>query len=141
MKTFLVPVDGSQNSVRALETAFSWSKDLGGAKIHVITVQLPIASGNIKQYFSKNDIEAYYQDEGQKALDPVKHLVENAGVTCSVKVLVGQVAETIVEYAEKHACDQIIMGTRGLGQISGLLLGSVAAKVIHSADIPITLVK
>ena len=141
MKTILVPVDGSQHSVRALETAFSWSKDLGGAKIHVITVQVPIASGNIKRYFSTADIEAYYQDEGQKALEPVRHLVDHAGVTCTVKVLVGQVAETIVEYAEKHACDQIVMGTRGLSHITGLVLGSIATKVIHLANTPVTVVK
>src|SRR5690606_20077944 len=112
-----------------------------GAKIHVITVQLPIASGNIKRYFSAEDIEAYYQDEGQKAFEPIQHLVDHAGVTCSVKVLVGQIAETIVEYADMHACDQIIMGTRGLGRIGNLALGSIATKVIHLANIPVTLVK
>jgi nucleotide-binding universal stress UspA family protein len=43
-------------------------------------------------------------------------------------------------------CDQIIMGTRGLGAggvaaISGLLLGSIATKVLHLVDVPVTLVK
>jgi len=53
----------------------------------------------------------------------------------------GQYGETIANYAKEKQCDRIVMGTRGLGAVGGLLLGSVARKVIHLADVPITLVK
>jgi nucleotide-binding universal stress UspA family protein len=43
--------------------------------------------------------------------------------------------------AKEHGCAQIVMGTRGLGTVSGMLLGSVATKVIHLADVPVVLLK
>jgi nucleotide-binding universal stress UspA family protein len=50
-------------------------------------------------------------------------------------------AEVIANFAARTRCAEIIMGTRGLGRIRGLLLGSVTTKVIHLAAVPITLVK
>jgi nucleotide-binding universal stress UspA family protein len=47
----------------------------------------------------------------------------------------------IAQYAKEKGCDQIVMGTRGLGTVQGLLLGSVATKVIHLANVPVMLVK
>ena len=54
---------------------------------------------------------------------------------------VGDAAETIVSYAKDKGCHQIVMGTRGLGSVSNMIMGSVATKVIHLADIPVLLVK
>jgi nucleotide-binding universal stress UspA family protein len=141
MKTILVPVDGSEHSIRALKTAMSMFGEETRLRLHVITVQMPIVSGNVTRFFSAEDIKAYYEEEGRKALEPVKHLVELAGDACTAKVLVGSVAETIVDYAKEHSCDHIIMGTRGLGRVSGLVLGSITIKVISLATVPVTLVK
>ncbi|MFN0302201.1 MAG: universal stress protein, partial [Burkholderiales bacterium] len=40
-----------------------------------------------------------------------------------------------------HHISEVVMGTRGLGSVSGLVLGSVATKIIHLVDVPVTLVK
>jgi len=53
----------------------------------------------------------------------------------------GQPAEAIAQVARDKGIEHIVMGTRGLGGIQGLLLGSVAMKVIHLAQVPITLIK
>ena len=50
-------------------------------------------------------------------------------------------AKTIAEVAREEVVNQIVMGTRGLGGIQGLLLGSVATQVIHLAEVPVTLIK
>lgn len=141
MKTILIPVDGSQHSVRALETALSEPREAGGVKLHVITVQPPIVSGNVTRFISAENLRAYYDDEGRKALEPLKDLIAQAGDILTQEILVGPVAETIVDYAQKHGCDQIIMGTRGLGRVTGLVLGSITTKVISLSTIPVTLVK
>ncbi len=62
-------------------------------------------------------------------------------VSCKPLARAGQVAKTVVEVAREQGVDQIVMGTRGLGGIQGLLLGSVATQVIHLADVPVTLIK
>jgi nucleotide-binding universal stress UspA family protein len=46
-----------------------------------------------------------------------------------------------MQYAEDKQCEQIVMGTRGLGTVSNLVLGSVATKAIHLAKVPVLLVK
>jgi nucleotide-binding universal stress UspA family protein len=60
---------------------------------------------------------------------------------CETRAEYGPVAETIDRIARETQADQIVMGTRGLGRVRGLLLGSVATQVVHLADIPVTLVK
>ena len=55
---------------------------------------------------------------------------------CEARAEYGPVAETIDRIARETVADQIVMGTRGLGRLRGLLLGSVATQVVHLADIP-----
>jgi nucleotide-binding universal stress UspA family protein len=66
---------------------------------------------------------------------------EAAGADFKTLVRNGLAAETIAQVAREEDIQHIVMGTRGLGSIQGLLLGSVATKVIHLADVPITLIK
>jgi nucleotide-binding universal stress UspA family protein len=53
---------------------------------------------------------------------------------------VGDIAATIVRLAAKQHCDMIYMGTRGMGAVSGLVMGSTATKVLHLASVPVVLV-
>jgi nucleotide-binding universal stress UspA family protein len=53
----------------------------------------------------------------------------------------GAVPATIDRVAREEHAAQIIMGTRGLGGVRGLLLGSVATQLLHMTDVPVTLVK
>src|SRR5690606_3867990 len=126
MTTILLPVDGSENSVRAVQRAIEISKEESAdTKLLVVTAVPPIVSGNVKRFFSAEEIQAYYQEEGQKALTPARAVLDAAGVAYESEVLVGPVAQTIADYAKKHNADTIVMGTRGLGTVAGMLLGSV----------------
>ena len=53
----------------------------------------------------------------------------------------GVIANEIVRVAKAHQVDQIAMGTRGMGAIGSVLLGSVAQRVIHQSPVPVLLVK
>jgi nucleotide-binding universal stress UspA family protein len=92
-------------------------------------------------FFKHEDIEAYYQDSGQEALRSARERLDQAGQGNVQHVSVGPVGETIAAYAKEKHCSHIVMGTRGLGAVSGMVLGSVATKVIHLTDVPVTLVK
>ncbi|NYT23484.1 universal stress protein [Alcaligenaceae bacterium] len=141
MKTILLPVDGSENSSRAVQRAIEIVKDSSDARLLLVTAYPPIVSGNVKSFFSAEDIQSFYQDEGNKALEPAKGILDKAGVPYEAKVLVGPVAQTIAEYAKKNQADTIIMGTRGLGTVTGMVLGSITTKVLSLVDIPVLLVK
>ncbi|WP_397473357.1 universal stress protein [Pusillimonas sp.] len=142
MNKVLVPVDGSESSLNALKTALAMIGERAGATLQVITVQPPIASGNVKRFISADILDEYYEEEGEKALKDARELLAGASApTTTFAVLVGPVAETIVEHAKEQGSSHVVMGTRGLSRISGLVMGSVATKVISLIDLPVTLVK
>ena len=141
MQTILLPVDGSENSNRAVQRAITIAKESSDTQLLLVTAYPPIVSGNVKRFFSPEDIQAYYQEEGRNALIPAKTLLDEAGVPYEEEILVGPVAQTLADYAKKKKVDTIIMGTRGLGTVSGMLLGSVTTKVLNLVDIPVLLVK
>lgn len=141
MKTILVPVDGSESSTRALKVAMSLLEHRSDAVLHVINVQAPIISGNVKRFFSAESINDYYQDCGRDALVPAKAMLDAAGIAYQEKIVVGHVAPTIADFVKQHGCEHVVMGTRGLGSVSGLVLGSVTTKVLTLIDVPVTLVK
>ena len=142
MLKVLVPVDGSKDSDRAVAHAIAFvANSKAPVELHVLNVQLPIASGGVRMFFKREDIEAYYQDIGQESLRTAREQLDKAGQAYVQHVSAGPVGETIATYAKEQRCDHIVMGSRGLGAVSGMVLGSVATKVIHLTDVPVTLVK
>jgi len=142
MLKVLVPVDGSKNSDRAIAYAIGFvANSKAPVELHVLNVQLPIVSGGVRMFFKHEEIEAYYQDSGQETLRAARERLDQAGQAYVQHVRVGPLGETIDAYAKEQRCDHIVMGTRGLSAISGMVLGSVATKVIHLTDVPVTLVK
>lgn len=77
----------------------------------------------------------------EEALAPARKLAERLGVEFQCYLREGEPAAVIASFARRTRCTEIIMGTRGLGRVSGLVLGSVATKVIHLTSVPVTLVK
>lgn len=142
MLNILVPVDGSECAVRALQEAIRMAKLAGGeANIHALNVQMPIVSGHARMFLSRDAVEEYYESEHKRALDTALPVLEPSGVPFTLVRRLGQYGEEIAKYADEAQCDHIFMGTRGLGAVSGLLLGSVARKVIYLAKVPVTLIK
>ena len=87
------------------------------------------------------EIDRVLSAEASAVLDPARAAVGPTGVTCTYHSATGMPAQSIAAHARQHAVDQIVMGTRGLGTIPGLLLGSVAQRVVLLAGCPVTLVK
>jgi len=66
---------------------------------------------------------------------------KNAGIPVEAMIKTGDAASVVAEVAKALDCDGIVMGTQGHGAIGSRLLGSVAARVVHLAEVPVTLVK
>ncbi|HEY9536625.1 MAG TPA: universal stress protein [Kiloniellaceae bacterium] len=136
----LVPVDGSDSSLAAVRFVIAKLASAGTPQeIHLLTVQpqLPTAS----RFVDAGVLRDYRQEEGAKDLAAARKLLDNAGVEYTSHIAVGDPADTIATYADQKQCDAIVMGTRGLGRVAGLVLGSVAVKVLHLAKVPVTLTK
>jgi nucleotide-binding universal stress UspA family protein len=146
MPSVLVPVDGSDNSARAVEAACRQVAHQPSVTVHLLNVQAPNHSGVVRKYLSQDLIDKFHQEEGETALRSARARLDDADIAYTSHVEVGDVAQTIARYVRELHCDQVIMGTRGLGSggiaaISGLLLGSIATKVLHLVEVPVTLVK
>ena len=63
------------------------------------------------------------------------------GIAYQPRILVGQIAESIVKHAKDRRCDLIYIGTRGMSELGKALVGSTATKVLHISEIPVLLVK
>jgi nucleotide-binding universal stress UspA family protein len=136
----LVPVDGSPASLRALDYAIKMASQTPGTSLVLLNVQnlgaIAIAGATMA-----GDLQETASQASAQALGEAVEKSEAAGTAFKTLVRTGQVAETIAQVAREEGIQQIVMGTRGLGSIQGLLMGSVATKVIHLADVPITLIK
>jgi nucleotide-binding universal stress UspA family protein len=95
MLKVLLPVDGSENALRAApHVASSESTCREPAKICLLKVQLPVASSVLRLFLSQRDLQGYYQDEGHKALASAREELQRLGVAFSAEVRVGDLAET-----------------------------------------------
>lgn len=141
MLKMLVPVDGSVPSSRAVDhliKKLNWYK--GGVEIHLLNVQHPFPA-YVASHIGHDQVQQYHREQGLAALADARKKLDVAGVKFHYHIGVGDEADLIVRYAREQACDQIVMGTRGAGSVSNLLLGSVATKVIHLSEVPVVLVK
>lgn len=142
MYKILVPIDGSDNALRAVKYAVHVAKEHKAASIHLVTVHPePVVYGEIAIYVDRNKVEEAQREHAQALLQPAAKVAAASGVDFAEEILVGDAAASIVQRAEELECDVIVMGTRGLGAWGNLALGSVATKVVHLTKLPVTLVK
>jgi nucleotide-binding universal stress UspA family protein len=139
----LVPVDGSPASIRAVKLAVDQVKALPEASLVLVNVQN--FSGLALPEGAEIMPSAWIQQQEQRAADEaLKDAVttcREAGISYVTRTERGGVAATIDRVAREAHVQHIFMGTRGLGGVRGLLLGSVATQLLHLVDLPVTLVK
>ena len=140
MLKVLVPIDGSENALRALERAVAMLRDRAPFEIHILNVQPPLG-GDVTTFVASATVKDYHREEGEKVLKPALALLQRLGVPYKPHITVGPAGESVAGFAKKLGVDMIVMGTRGLGGLKGALLGSVSTEVIRHAEVPVTLVK
>lgn len=142
MRKLLVPVDSSENALRALRHAIKLAKENKGTELHIVYAhEPPLVYGEIAIYLTEEKAKKMQRLHSEDILRPAVKVAKAAGIKFATKVLIGNVTKKIVAYAEKIGCDGIVMGTRGMGAIGSLVMGSTAIKVVHLTKLPVTLVK
>jgi nucleotide-binding universal stress UspA family protein len=142
MPRILVPVDGSDSSHRALSFAIDRARREPGTEIHALYVHPPIdVGGKIQIYVTPERMRELATEQSERIFDGIRRQLESNPAAHTLEMLEGDPAHTIAQRAQELGCDSIVMGTRGMGRISGLLMGSITTKVIHLSPLPVTLVK
>jgi nucleotide-binding universal stress UspA family protein len=140
MYTLLVPFDNSPSARRALEYALGHAAARGDATLHVLTV-LDDVGTETRELVNAAEIDRVLSGEAAAQQQAAREIADPTGLPCVYHAEPGHPAQLIADYAKNHAIDHIVMGTRGLSKIAGLLMGSVANRVVHEATCPVTLVK
>lgn len=143
MGRFLVAVDGSSHSIKVARAAI---RQAAACKLtpemHLIYVHLPVPTlGGLIKPIGHEALQRYYREEGEDALRRAKTLIDRARLRCTTHIVVGPIAQSLAREAKKLKCDLIVMGTHGMGAVSGMLLGSVAARTVRLAPCPVVLVR
>jgi nucleotide-binding universal stress UspA family protein len=137
---FLVAVDGSPASLRAVNLAIEFVARRD-ASVMLLNVQNFVMLGPSTGLMTAAWIEEEEEGAGEEALRSAVAACQAAGVPFTARYERGEPAATIDQIAREESIDHIVMGTRGLGSIRGLLVGSVATRVLHLVEVPVTLVK
>jgi len=136
----LVPVDGSDNSYRALDAALFLSEKLGSdiTVLHVME-QIPII--HIESQKLLSELLENYKKENQDILSKCLEIARKKGVTINTILLQGNPASIILDFSKKEKYDIVIMGSRGMGKFKELILGSVSSKIVHHSLSAILLIR
>lgn len=136
----LLAVDGSECGLRAARFVVELFAGRE-VQVEVVNVQATTPYGELLSGKTRARVEQWHQERGRlEAADSLQVLLR-AGVSSALHVLAGEPARAIAAMAKERGCGLIVMGSRGLGAVSGAVLGSVAAKVIRLAEVPVTVVK
>lgn len=136
-RTILVPIDFSEHSHAALELALELAR-ASGARLHLLhAYEVPL--GVIPPYgvALPEALLAQVRDAAVQRVREVAETVRAAGVACETHVVHAPPVEAIDEAARSFGADLVVMGTRGLGGLKHVLLGSVAERTVRTAPCPV----
>ena len=137
----LVPVDGTEHSLRAVEFLTTRTDLLGAApKITIFFSQHPVPQRMITS-LEPLTIKDYYAEEAESLFASVRALLGDTKLNIEMHYAVGSPAEEIVKEADLVDADLIIMGIRGHSAVSSFLFGSVSNGVLAKSKCPVLMLR
>ena len=134
----LVAVDGSDNSLRAVDQASAIARRFDAT---LILVHAYPHTSDLRGYADFAKLVARRKKAGQTVIDQVRERLGDVPFSVRESLLEGPESDAILRVAESQAADLIVVGTRGLGALKGALMGSISRKVLHYAACSVLVVK
>ena len=135
----LVAYDGSGPAQEALEHAVDQYGDREIILLRVIEVAGGATGAGLN--LAQETLREQRKEVTEELSEEVADLINTEGLDLRMESVVGRPAQEIVDFAEEHDVDHIIVGNHGREGISRVLLGSVAEKVVRRAHVPVTVVR
>lgn len=137
----LIPLDGSDNSFRALDAAIFLAKKCNAQIVCLCSIVIiPITEAQMVA-----PIQFQVEDEkyARKVLEKAKALAKQNNIEFSQVINFGNAGYNIVKYVKNKAnkIDLVVIGSRGRGVIKEIFLGSTSNYVLHKSPMPVTIVK
>jgi nucleotide-binding universal stress UspA family protein len=134
----LLPLDGSKNSRRGLETAITLARSCGATITGIYSIYAPPHS----EFKGIGSVEKAFNAKIKQWMDEAKILAAQNGVVFTNKIVRGEIGYNIIKAAHgKAKFDMIVMGSRGRSTTKEIFFGSVSNYVVHTSKIPVVIVK
>ena len=138
IKKMLNPVDGSEHSLNSTRYAIELARLLN-AEIVLLHCHARFPIVMAEPYFQQAIDEI--NDASEALVEPFEKMLEASGVKFDIRILEGAPGNRIPDVAKIEKIDLIVMGSRGMTDFTGLILGSVAHQVLHKAECPVFITK
>jgi nucleotide-binding universal stress UspA family protein len=130
-KRILLPTDGSEDAVRAAEAASDLARRCG-AELHVVHVWHDVRG------FAHDFVKRELRRQGQEILDEqVKRIRASGGEVTKAYLRKGRTSNEVIALSKEIDADLIVVGSRGLGTVRRILMGSQSEEIVHHAQIPV----
>lgn len=128
---WLIAVDSSDNALRAVAHATRQTAAMQACSLHLIHVQ---------PWLSKEAADSELAPRALGCTARARATLDAAGLPWRLHIVLGDPAHCIIDHANRLGAAGIVIGSRGLNAVEGLLLGSVAYKVMHLSPVPVLVV-
>ena len=135
----LLAVDGSEHALHAAKVAGDLVRSVKARELRIVIAYEPVPA-----YLGEPNLQRTIDarmSESQDTLREAEKAVGKIPAKIHSELIEGQAADAIINVAETRNCDLIIMGSRGLGRLAGVMLGSNSQKVVSEAPCPVLIVK
>lgn len=136
----LVPFDGSEHARRALKRAVYLAERCGAKLGLLYVVDLNKKISALEQVSTGGYVPSEFKEEGYRMLAAAMHQIPKE-IAAENIVEIGRPSEVIIETCKKEQYDLIVMGSRGLGNIQQLFMGSVSRYVLYHAPCPVMITR
>jgi len=139
IKKILVPLDGSKNSLRALDMAIALARRCEAIIVGICVIYAPSRT----EFGRGMAVEKGSYEEVKKFMNSAKTIAAQNGIVFDEKISYGDVGYNILKFAhnKKNKIDMIVIASRGRGAVKEMLFGSVSHHVLHASNLPVLVVK
>lgn len=137
-KKILVAIDGSKQSDKVIDKTIEY---LGLVEAKVLLVHCHRKFSTILGQPQRDKEIPLIKKRSQELIDPYIQRLQEKGITVEQRLMEEPAGAAITDIATIEKCDLIIMGSRGLTNLAGLIVGSVTNRVLHTAPCSVLVIK
>lgn len=139
MAKLLIPVDGSPNSLKAVQHVVNQFSANPAMEVHLLHARTPF-SRHIARFLNRRDLSAFHRDQADKALSPARAMLDRFRVPYARHVEFGDRASIIANVARRLHIDRIVMGAARKNSFTRMVEDSVTNKVLELAQMPVEVI-
>jgi nucleotide-binding universal stress UspA family protein len=137
----LIAADGSAYTKRMLAFMATHDEWLGAQHSYTVLHCVPAIPHRAAAFVGKQQVQSFYLDDAETVFKPIRTFFRRHAVAATFVHRVGPAGPAIAKFADSQTFDLVVLGSHGHGAVAGLVMGSVATKVISLSRTPVLLIR